>query len=345
MKIGIIGLPNVGKSTLFKILTSVNVEIADYPFTTINPNIGITNLFDDNLSLLAKFFNSKKITYSRLKFVDIAGLVKGAHKGEGLGNQFLSYIKEMDILIHIINGFKDNSDIEEKFKIVNLELILKDIETIEKKLLDIKNKLKSKPKEYLEEKDILLKIKQILNQELLLYDYKFSNCELEYLKRLNLLTFKPQILLINISEHRLINKNYLKINSNFPQINICLKFEEELLELPKNERKYFLNEYNLKNLGTEILIKMCFKNLNLINFYTANQNEAKSWIIKKGSTLKTAAEKIHSDFKEKFICAEVINIKKLFRFKSYLEAKKAGAISIKSKFDFVNHQDLIFIKI
>lgn len=272
MKIGIVGLPNVGKSTLFKLLTKVEVDIANYPFCTINPNIGCVKVPDNRLQKLASFSNSEKIIPTAIEFVDIAGLVKGAHQGAGLGNQFLSHIREVDAILHLVRSFKDENishvdgsvDAKRDKETINLELIYADLATIEKRLHSVEKEVKSGSGEAEKTKEVLNKIKKGFDQEKFVRDLDLNEKELELIKELNLLTLKPILIIYNQDKNQL---------------------EKE----------------------SEDIIKKSYDVLNLITFFTSGKEETKGWTIQKGDKAPKAAGKIHSDMERGFIRAEVIN--------------------------------------
>jgi len=311
--IGIIGLPNVGKSTLFKALTRQEVDISNYPFCTIDPNVGIVQVPDERLKKVAEIIQSEKITPTVIEFVDIAGLVKGAHKGEGLGNQFLAHIREVDAVVHIIRSFADKDikhvedtlDAERDIGIVNTELIMKDLETIEKHLEKIEGDIKAGDKNSIKESEILEKIKKSLNKEIMISQIDLIEKEKEIIKYLNFLTIKPTIYLVN-SKGTDDELNALK---SLPEntIPLDLKLESEISELSIEE----LAELKIKS-RIEVLIKTCYKILNLITFYTVKGNEeTRAWTLKENALAPKAGGVVHTDFEEKFIKAEVINHKEL----------------------------------
>ena len=329
LSIGIVGLPNVGKSTLFKILTKQEVNIANYPFATIDPNVGIVVVPDERLEKLAKISNSKKIVPATVEFYDIAGLVKGAYKGEGLGNQFLSHIREVNAVVEVIRVF-ENSEIihvEEKvdpirdLEIINTELILKDLETVEKYFSKVEKDAKSGKKEAVKELDILKIARDFLNNNKLLNQLPLE--QLQQLQQLSLLTAKPQIYLLNgkiedVSEEL---KNKIK-NLNADYLVVDLSTADNLSEL----------------------IKKTYDILGLISFFTTGEDETKAWTIKKGAKAPQAAGEIHSDFEKKFIRAEVINWQKLLEVKSWNNAKQKGWLRLEGKDYIVLDGDIMVIR-
>lgn len=365
MKIGIVGLPNVGKSTIFNALIQAHkAEVANYPFTTIDPNIGIVNIPDERVYKIGENEKSKKITPATIEFVDIAGLVKGASKGEGLGNQFLSHIKQVHAIAHVIRCFED-SDIAHiegsinplrDIEIIDFELIMADLHTIEKRIEKNSKLAKSGIKSAKEELETLLKAKDLLNnlKSLRICLPLFNSEEIKFLeKELFLLTIKPMMYVANISEHDLPNgsnnpfindlKNFASQN-NIPVIILCGKLEQELIELSPEERKEFLNAFNLKELGLHKIIKEGYKLLNLITFFTTNPKETRAWTIKKGIQAIKAAGKIHSDIEKGFIAAEVINFEEYIKIGSLSKAKELGAIRIEGKDYIIKDGDIIYFR-
>jgi len=345
--VGIVGLPNVGKSTLFKALTHQEVDISNYPFCTINPNVGIVQVPDERLEKIAEIVKPKKVTPTIIEFVDIAGLVKGAHKGEGLGNQFLSHIREVDAILHIVRVFIDSSikHVEEDInpqrdiEIINTELIMKDLETVEKHLEKIQKEAKAGIKEKNKELEIIKKIQQSLKEGKLMSDLKLDEKEKELIKHLSLLTIKPVIYILNIRE----NSDYSQLSKSLPEnsLPIDLKIELECTELSPKE----LKELNLKS-RLDVLIKTCYKILDLVSFYTIKGGEeVRAWTIKKEAKITEAGGVVHTDFKEKFIRAEVINYKNLLEAGSWTKARSEGLIRTEGKDYLVKDGDIIEFKI
>lgn len=343
--IGIIGLPNVGKSTLFKALTQQEVDISNYPFCTINPNVGIVRVPDERLEKIAEIIKPQKVTPTIIEFVDIAGLVKGAHKGEGLGNQFLARIRETDAVLHIVRSFSDKNikhiedtiNAQRDIDIVNTELLMKDLETIENYLEKISKEAKSNDKKAIQELEILEKIKKELSEGNPISAIKLDEKGKEIIKHLNFLTAKSVIYILNIRED---DSNLLK---SLPEntLPIDLKIELECTELSSQE----LKELNLKS-RIDVLIKTCYKILNLITFYTIKGGEeTRAWTIKQGAKAPKAGGVVHTDFEGKFIRAEVINYKDLLEIGSWSKARAKGLIRTEGKDYVVKDGDIIEFKI
>ncbi len=354
---GIIGLPNVGKSTLFNILTKQRAASDNYPFCTIDPNIGIVEVYDERLDKLAKIYNSKKIIYTAVTFVDIAGIVKGASKGEGLGNKFLQNIRETDALVEVVRCFDDPNvthvsgsiDPIEDIKTINIELILSDLEmitNIEKKLV----KQARGNKKYEETLVVIEKIKKHLNDEAPVRSLTLSKEEKDLIKIYPFLTQKQLIYIANMNEEDLNNvdnnKSFKKIkdfanNENSQVIPICIKLEEEISKLEKEEAIEFLESLNIKETALDRLIYAAFKLLNLAVFLTTGEQETRAWTIKKSSTAYEAAGKIHTDIQKGFIKAEVVKYEDMLKYKGRIQARQNGACKIEGKNYNVQDGDVI----
>ncbi len=347
MKIGIVGLPNVGKSSLFNCLTSAKAESANYPFCTIEPNVGIVAVPDERLNVLAKMYNSKKITPAVIEFVDIAGLVKGASKGEGLGNQFLSNIRETESIIHVIRCFKNenvihvdgNVDGIRDLETISLELIFADIAQVEKKLNKERKNAKADKKKEIEVK-VLENVLNCLNSGLSPKTLSLNDDELKIIKDLNLLSMKPVIYVANIEEENILepekNEEYMKLKKYFEKeesyiIPLSIKTEEELASLEADDKKEMIEALGLDESGLDKLIKKSYDILGLMSYLTAGEEEVRAWTIKKGSTAPQAAGKIHTDFEKGFIKAEIVSYNDLVELGTYSKAKEKGKVRLEGK--------------
>ena len=336
MKIGIVGLPNVGKSTLFNSITKAGAESANYPFCTIEPNVGIVAVPDERLQKLAEMYNTKKITPAVVEFVDIAGLVKGASKGEGLGNKFLSHIRETDAICEVVRCFEDSNVVHvdgsvdpiRDIETINLEFIFADIETVDKRLDKAKKMLKA-DKKYQAEIDLLEKIKLALENGMPARQLEYNKDEKELLKEMFLLTTKPIIYIANVSEEQLSDtENDANVNKvreyaskeKAEVIPLCVKIEDELSTLDDSDKKEMLEALGLEESGLDTLIKKSYDLLGLMSFLTAGEPEVRAWTIKKGTKAPQAAGKIHSDIERGFIKAEVISYNELIKEGSMVQA-------------------------
>ena len=355
MKLGVVGLPNVGKSTLFNAITKAGAQAANYPFCTIEPNVGVVAVPDERLTKLAELFNSKKITPTTLEFVDIAGLVKGASKGEGLGNKFLSHIREVDAIVHTVRCFDDENithvdgsvnplrDIET----INLELIFSDMEMIERRLQKARVAVKG-DKKYQEEIDFLEKLYKFLEEGKPARNYPATDEEKEILKTLFLLTSKPVIYAANVSEDDVATENdYVKQVKGYAKaegsevIVLSAKLEEDLADMSDDEKAIFFAELGIDKSGLDKLVTACYKLLNLISYLTAGEKETRAWTIVKGTKAPQAAGKIHSDFERGFIRAEVVDYQTLLDCKGYAGAKEKGKIRSEGKDYVMQDNDVV----
>lgn len=362
IKLGIIGLPNVGKSTLFKLLTKMNALIANYPFATIDKNSAILNLHDQRLKVLKDIYNSKKTVPVSIEFIDIAGIVKGASQGKGLGNAFLSHIQEVNAMCQVVRLFDDKNviHVEEKFdplndiKIVNEELILKDLILLENHLPKLKKKCSSvKNDELKKEYNVLLKIKKILEQEKFIYFQKFSIDEKILIKKYNFLTDKRMILVINIDESQIRNyaniENYKKIHEYAKQNGwrifvMPIKFLSEINDFDSEQEKELLTAtYKNLNIFEEHFLKTVLNFLELNIFFTCGENEVHAWTFKKGLSIKENCAIIHTDFKKYFVSANVIHYKDIVDYKSVSLIKEKGLFFNVGKDYQLNDGDIIII--
>lgn len=352
--VGIVGLPNVGKSTLFKVLTQKEIDISNYPFCTIDPNVGIVKVPDERLEQLTQFSRSAKTIPTAIEFVDIAGLVKGAHAGEGLGNKFLSNIREVDMIAHIVRGFESgqithvHNKVDPKGDVdtINTELILSDLETVDKRLLKVEKEVRSGDKQAIALKAVLEKYKAALENEKLASSVELDEKETELMKELQLLTNKPMLYVINVSEDQKVSELDI-LPEITDKIFLPIQFELELGELSTEEAEVFRAEADLDLQISSLsdLITRCYDLLGLITFLTTGTDETRAWTIRKGSTAPQAGRAIHSDFEEKFIRASVINWKKLIEAGSLGSAVEKGLLRTEGKTYIVADGDVIEFKI
>lgn len=361
MKLGIVGLPNVGKSTLFNAITNTRTaQAANYAFCTIEPNIGIVNVPDERLDTLAQLYHPEKYTPATIEFVDIAGLVKGASKGEGLGNKFLSHIREVDAIIHVVRCFDDENIIHVEntinpvrdIEIINLELILADLETAEKRLDKAKKDAKGNKKA---ETEVALfeRVKQTLEDEKPIRSMELSEEEYQLIYAANFLTIKSVIYAANMNEQEFINtveNSYLKQVMQYAEaenaqvLPICAKIEEDITELEEDEKLLFLADLGLHESGLSRLIKASYKLLGLISFLTAGPKEVRAWTIKDGTKAPQAAGKIHSDFERGFIRAEIVPFSELIECGSYNAAKEKGLVRSEGKEYIMKDGDVVLFR-
>ena len=362
MKLGIVGLPNVGKSTLFNSLTKAGAESANYPFCTIDPNVGVVTVPDDRLKALGEMYHSKKVTPAVIEFVDIAGLVKGASKGEGLGNQFLSNIREVDAIVHVVRCFEDTNVIHvdgsvnplRDIETINLELIFADLEVLERRLSKVV-KAARMDKTYAKELALLERIKEHLESGKMAKSLEVTDeDELALIKEYNLLTYKPVIYAANVSEDDLADDG--ASNAGVQAVReyaakeesevfvVCAEIEAEISELDDDEKKMFLEDLGLTESGLEKLIKASYKLLGLISYLTAGEPEVRAWTITEGTKAPQAAGKIHSDFERGFIRAEVVSYDDLIACGSHAAAKEKGLIRLEGKEYVVKDGDIMLFR-
>ncbi|MCA6080371.1 MAG: redox-regulated ATPase YchF [Endomicrobium sp.] len=357
MKLGIIGLPNVGKSTLFNAITKAGAETANYPFCTINPNIGAVTVSDKRLDFLEKLYKSKKKVYASAEFLDIAGLVKGASQGEGLGNQFLSHIRETAAVVHTVRCFESKDithvmgrvDPLRDIEIIDTELILSDIESVSKRLERLEKSVRLNDKKVLAEREFAIKVKTHLDAGNPARTLQLSDDEKIILKDFFLITAKPVLYVCNVAESDLpeMENKYTEIvkekskKEGARAMPICAKIEAELSELSENDQKTFLKDLGLEEAGLKRLIRAGYDLLGLATFLTAGEDEVRAWTIKKGSPAPKAAGVIHSDFERGFIRAEVMSFDDLFRLGSEKAVKEAGLLKSEGKDYLVKDGDII----
>lgn len=361
MKLGIIGLPNVGKSTLFNAITNAGAQAANYPFCTIEPNVGVVAVPDKRLDKLAQMYNPEKFTPASIEFVDIAGLVKGASKGEGLGNKFLSNIREVDAIVHVIRCFENNDivhvegsiDPERDIETINLELILSDIEVLDRRIEKVKKQLKA-DKKYQIELDFFERVKSLLEQGKSVRSVDCSKEEKILLDTVSLLTNKPIIYAANMSEKDfkdgVENNKFFRVVKNFADkenakiLPISAQIEADISELSWDEKKIFLEDMGLEESGLDRLIKACYELLGLISFLTAGKPEVRAWTILKGTKAPAAAGKIHTDIERGFIRAEVVSFEDLVACGSMTAAKEKGLVRSEGKDYVMQDGDLVLFR-
>ncbi|MBR1599788.1 MAG: redox-regulated ATPase YchF [Lachnospiraceae bacterium] len=362
MKLGIVGLPNVGKSTLFNSLTKAGAESANYPFCTIDPNVGVVPVPDERIDVLTKMHNSKKTIPAVIEFVDIAGLVKGASKGEGLGNQFLANIREVDAIVHVVRCFEDSNVVHvdgsidplRDIETINFELIFADIEVLDKRIAK-NQRAANNNKEIAKEVEFMKKIKEHLENGKLAITFEVDGDDEEkWMKEYNLLTAKPVIFAANVAEDDLADdgagneyvdkvKGYAK-EYNSEVFVVCAQIEQEISELEDDEKKMFLEDLGLSESGLDKLIRASYSLLGLISFLTTGEDETRAWTIKRGTKAPQAAGKIHTDFERGFIRAEVVNYKDLVENGSMLAAKEKGLVRSEGKEYVVEDGDVVLFK-
>ena len=363
MKLGIVGLPNVGKSTLFNSLTKAGAESANYPFCTIDPNVGVVTVPDERLNVLGEMYHTKKIIPAAIEFVDIAGLVKGASKGEGLGNQFLANIREVDAIVHVVRCFEDSNIVHvdgsidplRDIETINLELIFSDLEILERRISKAVRAARN-DKTIAKELALMERIKAHLEEGKMAKSFDDINDEDEqqWLESYNLLTYKPVIFAANVAENDLADdgasnagvqavREYAK-REDCEVFVVCAEIEQEIAELDDDEKSMFLEELGLKESGLEKLIKASYSLLGLISYLTAGEPEVRAWTIKRGTKAPQAAGKIHSDFERGFIRAEIVSYDDLMACGTYNAAKEKGLVRLEGKDYVVQDGDIILFR-
>lgn len=362
MKLGVVGLPNVGKSTLFNAITKAGAQSENYPFCTIEPNIGVVDVPDERLDVLAKMYDPDKITPTHIEFVDIAGLVRGANKGEGLGNKFLSHIREVDAIVHVVRCFEDENvthvdgDINavRDMETINLELIFADLDTVAKRKERSSKMLKTGEKQYKAEYEVLEILEKTLEAGLPARNAELNDDQKVIMKSLFLLSSKPVIYAANISEDEIgEDEDSLPLVAAVKDaakaegagvLVICAKLEEELSSLEPEEKDEYLKELGLSASGLDRLIVACYDLLGLISFLTAGKKEVRAWTIKKGTKAPQAAGTIHTDFERGFIRAEIVSYKDLIESESMANAKQKGLVRLEGKDYTVQNGDVILFR-
>ncbi|TYS69433.1 redox-regulated ATPase YchF [Sutcliffiella horikoshii] len=358
---GIVGLPNVGKSTLFNAITQAGAESANYPFCTIDPNVGIVDVPDERLQKLTELVNPKKTVPTHFEFTDIAGIVKGASKGEGLGNKFLSHIRQVDAICHVVRCFADDNITHvsggvnpiDDIETINLELILADLESVDKRLERVAKLAKQKDKEAVYEHEVLVLVKEALENELPARTVEVTDEQMKYLKGMHLLTSKPVLYVANVGEEDVADTSdneYVQqvrefaAKDNAEVITVCAKIESEIVELDADEKAMFLEELGIKESGLDQLIRAAYNLLGLATYFTAGVQEVRAWTFRTGMKAPQCAGVIHTDFERGFIRAETVSYEDLLAAGSHTAAKEAGKVRLEGKEYIVKDGDVIHFR-